>query len=69
MKIKIEEYEVKESSRRAKRASSPDHSAEVDPYKHLLQNLYKAIEACLSQHNKPSKSDEQIVETTWRWIN
>lgn len=64
MKIKVVIHEAEEGGYWAEVPSIPGCATQGDTFEELLQNLYEAVEGCLSTDLQPPKHDghERILE-------
>ena len=58
MKIKVVVHEAEEGGYWAEVPAIPGCCTEADTFEELLQNLYEAVEGCLSVDIKPPKQDK-----------
>ena len=64
MKLKVVIHEAEEGGYWAEVPAIPGCATQGDTFKELLENLYEAIEGCLSVDVKPTTStgEEQVME-------
>lgn len=64
MKMKIIVHEAEEGGYWAEVPALPGCATQGDTWDELLQNLYEAIEGCLSVDTKPLETTGKVVEIT-----
>ena len=64
MKIKVVVYEAEEGGFWAEVPAIPGCATQGETFEELLQNLYEAVEGCLSVYVSPAqlKGDERVLE-------
>lgn len=62
MKIRVVVHEAEEGGYWAEVPAIPGCATQGDTFEELLQNLYEAVEACLSVDVEPAKESGRVVE-------
>jgi predicted RNase H-like HicB family nuclease len=62
MKIRVVVHEAEEGGYWAEVPAIPGCATQGDTFEELLQNLYEAVEACLSVDVEPAEESGRVVE-------